>query len=620
MLLLAALIRRSRIGAGRTATTGSYSTWLAPSFATAVVLAACNDVPANEGAGGSGDTGGGGSCISVTWADPDEAQTVALDFTAAMPVNAQQRTLCSGDTHYYLLDPPCEGWVQVYLRGDTGSVFDNDDHDMDLLLTEDYTGMSIGDVHESKGHGTDVTMFEAIHAKVDAGDPPHRIEVSHEAGDDIDYVLETRFFPRGTCAPAGFLCETTNRIEAEETSCLVEPTASCSSTTTTDVALPQVDDGSGLVDGWIVYVAPDEVVNVHNPRSSELAFIESRCEDACADEWGTNDDITANCTVSSGFEEPRVVDTDSHPAQDLVAAADEDGSGVFTGQSLSCNLMTSCCEEFDEDLCPASPQRDTPATAQLARGEEYRLAIGGASEVEIDTNAGTWTSGLTGEVGFSLCPGGNQQGPCPFYLGSVEIEATATPTITLDCPDGSQRSEQLSDLEVTLLQPGFGIDAQGNDSKGFPAGGLVLEASATIGGKTYRERGASNLVALLTASPTSLGVAGAPVSFMVDCGAHTGRVDLTFDIEEATSGAVLEEPPSLSITTPAQVTCGQTTNLTANASDPDGDLDGVRWYVDDVLLASSVSSLVFTTGHTLRAVATDDRGAATTDEIQITCL
>ena len=580
----------------------------------------CNEVPANADAGGSGDTGGGSSCASVTWADADEALVLELDFTTAIPADAQERTLCSGDTHYYLLDPPCEGWVQVYLRGATGSAFDNDDHDMDLLLTEDYAGMSFGTVHESKGHGADVTQFEAIHAKVEAGDPAHRIEVSHEAGDDIDYVLETRFFPRGTCAPAGFLCEATNRIEAEETSCLVEPTPSCSSTSTNDVTLPRVDDGTGLVDGWIVYVAPDEVTNVHNPRSSELAFIESRCEDACADEWATNDDVTANCTVTNGFEDPRVVDTDSHPAENLIAQGDEDGSGIFMGQSLSCNLATTCCEDFDEDICPASLERDTTATLQLGRGEEYRLAIAGASEVEINTNAGTWTSGLAGEVGFSLCPDGNQQAPCPFYLGSAEVEATATPTITLDCPDGSQRSEQMTDLEISLLQPAFGIDGQNNNTKGFPAGGLVLEASATVGGKTYRERGATNLVALLTASPTSFSVSGAPVSFMVDCGAHTERVDLTFDLEEASSGAVLEEPPTLTITTPSQVTCGQTTNLTANASDPDGDLDTVRWYVDDVLLAPTVSSLVFTEAHTLRAVARDDRGATTTDEIQISCL
>jgi hypothetical protein len=49
------------------------------------------------------------------------------------------------------------------------------------------------------------------------------------------------------------------------------------------------------------------------------------------------------------------------------------------------------------------------------------------------------------------------------------------------------------------------------------------------------------------------------------------------------------------------------------------DLVSVRWYVDDVLMSASTTSLAFTAAQELRAVATDARGARTTATKTIAC-
>jgi hypothetical protein len=60
--------------------------------------------------------------------------------------------------------------------------------------------------------------------------------------------------------------------------------------------------------------------------------------------------------------------------------------------------------------------------------------------------------------------------------------------------------------------------------------------------------------------------------------------------------------------------------LTSTAAEPDSDLASVRWTVDHVLIAPSVTTLPMTGPHTLRAVARDARGAATTATKSVTCL
>ena len=75
----------------------------------------------------------------------------------------------------------------------------------------------------------------------------------------------------------------------------------------------------------------------------------------------------------------------------------------------------------------------------------------------------------------------------------------------------------------------------------------------------------------------------------------------------------------IAITTPSTVSCGTSTALTATASDPDGDLASVRWFVDGVLMAPTTTSMVFTGTHELRAVARDARGGATTAKKVVSC-
>lgn len=468
-------------------------------------------------------------------------------------------------------------------------------------------------MHESRG-GPGSEFLEIISAQVDAADgTPHRIEIQHITGNDLEYELEARFLPRGTCLPSSFLCEASStRLTASEQSCTTEPQPSCT-TTQTSVDLPSV----GAVDGWEVHATAKEVRNVNNPSSTELALLEARCEDACEDEWASQPEVTATCSTSGAFTSVTFHEANAIATDNVVAGSQAFGENIFTGQSLGCKLATTCCEEFDEHVCHTKYDRVTPGPSLLGSGEEYRFAIGGASEVQIDTNAGSWTAPLTGTVGFSLCPEGNASGACPFYLGSAEVSTTTTPTISVDCPDGSQRSETLSSLVAGITQPAFGVDAQGNALKGFPVRGLSLEANASIGGSSYGARGVPDVNVVMTADASSFSLTNAPVQFMVDCGQHTAAVDLTFDI--VSSGTALDRPPAITIDIPSEVTCPSTVSLASTASDPDGDYDRVRWYIDDKLMAPSVSSITMTDDHVFRAVAFDDRGAATTAEASVTC-
>ena len=202
-------------------------------------------------------------------------------------------------------------------------------------------------------------------------------------------------------------------------------------------------------------------------------------------------------------------------------------------------------------------------------------------------------------------------------LGQLKSARPRPPTISVNCPDGSQRSETLSSLVAGLTQPAFGIDAQGNALKGFPVRGLSLSASVSIGGNAYDARGVPDVNAIMTASASSFSLTNAPVQFMVDCGQHTAPVDLTFDI--VSTGTALDGPPTITIDIPSEVTCPSTVSLDSTTSDPDNDVDRVRWYIDDKLMAPSTTSITMTDDHVFRAVVFDSRGAATTAESSVTC-
>ncbi len=71
---------------------------------------------------------------------------------------------------------------------------------------------------------------------------------------------------------------------------------------------------------------------------------------------------------------------------------------------------------------------------------------------------------------------------------------------------------------------------------------------------------------------------------------------------------------------PNKLSCPGPLTLSATTSDPDGDVADVRWYLEEKLIESSVTSIDFTQNATVRAVATDARGAATSAEKAISCL
>jgi hypothetical protein len=81
---------------------------------------------------------------------------------------------------------------------------------------------------------------------------------------------------------------------------------------------------------------------------------------------------------------------------------------------------------------PAGPP---PRLAPAGAGEEYRVGLGSGSKVGIVTSVGTYTSALSGSIGYSFCPEGSATEACP--LDGVLIDrdvrvVTFTDTRTLE--------------------------------------------------------------------------------------------------------------------------------------------------------------------------------------------
>lgn len=259
----------------------------------------------------------------------------------------------------------------------------------------------------------------------------------------------------------------------------------------------------------------------------------------------------------------------------------------------------------------------------LGAGEEYRVALGTAtSKVQVITSVGTYTARLTGSIGYSYCKGGSASAPCPFYVGSLDALAASSVTPTMQCADGTTSTKTISNLVTKLAQPAFGIAAQGSSStnKGFPPGALVFESAFDIGSAHYTTRRPNTANVVMTASGATYSASNLDVSLKVPCNKSTATVTVRYTIGAPTGGAALGKPPTVTINVPSSVTCGVPTTLAATVNDPDGDLDTTRWYVDGVLLAPSTSVMIFTTGHTLEAVARDERGATTTAKKVVQCL
>lgn len=358
--------------------------------------------------------------------------------------------------------------------------------------------------------------------------------------DSIEFT-SNEFDDAGNICPIGmyaWTCEATQVLIATETSCTAEPqSGSCNSTQQTGVSLPGVSEGMLSYDGWVIHSPAGAIVDEGDPSTEELEWLEARCVEACEMEWEHEPAIQANCSASGAFETPYVVDNPSLGAFTLTRPEGLDGSGPFMGESLTCNLDDSCCLEFDEALCIAKPRRVTRARDPLHAGEEFVVDVDWMVSV-VNSTSGMVADNtrLTGTVGYSFCTDGNASAPCPFYVGSIELDAA-------------------SDLDV-------GVEC--------PAGGM-------------------------------------------------GTVSGVFKLELDVGGSTVASPPSVTITSPSTISCPGTLSLSATVTDPDSDASSLRWYIDDVLMSSGTTSITMTEGHTLRAVARDARGAATTATHAVAC-
>lgn len=451
--------------------------------------------------------------------------------------------------------------------------------------------------------------------------------LAHDAMiDSIEFTHDPLDPPDARCGRqmASWRCEAAGTLEILEASCDTEPTPSCASGAqqTNPVPLPSVPstgDDPGFV-GWVVHTPSGWVADPSNPTAAEREVVRQLCTEACTLEWSDDPDIdTSACHELGAFEAIAWQSVDGPGPVRRIPDSAQHGAGIFDGEQLTCALEGDCCEVFDEQICAARATRPTPASAPVARAEEYRAALGGpGSQITFTTPNDAQSMPVAGTAGYAFCPEGDTGTTCPFYLGSLDVENTAPVTLADTCPDGTPLSVELSTLGLELVQPAFGIASAVSYEKAMPRGSLHVFAEFVVNGRRYGIRAVNGeeVVSMTATRLQGLEVDGATVRFDVPCGLGTLPVTASIDLDTA---ELLDHPPSLTIDTPDELTCPGTLLLDATVSDPELDLHSVRWYVDDVLLAPDLLSLPMTQPHTLRAVARDARGATTTATKTIAC-
>ncbi len=424
---------------------------------------------------------------------------------------------------------------------------------------------------------------------------------------------------------SGWNCEAKSSLDVTETSCSDAPQWNGCDPGDVDenpVDLPEVDDGqSGTFPGWVANIPKGWIQDPQNPTQDEIDDIKARCVAACELEWSDNPNVEAECEAAN-FETPTLRETPAIPVRARIPNADADGSGLFTRESLACDLRTDCCEQFDEDLCAARPgDRATTASAPLGRGEEWVVSLEGAMKADSSYATATAEADLVGLMGYSFCAAGNDDDPCPFYVGSFELDLTESLELELEC-DSQQVAHEIEALSIQLVQPAFGIQQEDTSSIGLPRGALLLDADLIIDGLHYRTVSSTEHALYLEARSNLVEIDGLTDGFVLEfslpCNGEVADVQVWFDLE---SSATLESPPSVGVTVSDQYLCPATITLTANSSDPDSDLEGVRWMLDDTLIAPGTSQVQFWAPPTIfKAIARDERGATTTDTKVVSCL
>lgn len=464
--------------------------------------------------------------------------------------------------------------------------------------------------------GFDPSTLNAVRVRFPGSPEFHRALV-----DSIEFTRDPDDMAPQACPQSrtDWNCVASGTLVATETSCGAEPTPTCNAgaVVTTALALPWVDDGAGGGhSGWVVHVPRGWVDDPSAPTLTELDGIVDECIAACELEWSDDPDVSANCAAAGAFTVPTLRNMNGLGPVHMIPTDREQGAGLFAAEELDCNLEGDCCLEFDEDICAARSTRSTAAREALQRGEEIRVNIGtSASKATFISPSGSVSTPVLGSAGYSLCA--DDSTTCPFYVGSLSLTATNAITVTDTCADSSPFSAVVTDLDIELLQPAFGIQAYGTLQQALPEGSLHLLGYISVNGMDYSVRAINEDPVFLTAGPGGFFAGDLAVMLDAPCGGST--LPITLLIELRSAGTPSARPPTIEITTPTQVSCPGALVLHHDASDPDGDLASVRWYVDDVLISSAISTLPFTTSHVLRAVARDSRGATTAATKTVTC-
>ena len=420
-----------------------------------------------------------------------------------------------------------------------------------------------------------------------------------------------------------WVCPATVTLAATRSSCTMEPIgAECPANgeQVDPMDLPIVGSPPGPVEGWHVFTPPGEIDRPLAPTSRELASLEARCVAACEAHFAGDAAIAVNCGDLGAFDAPQPFYDRAAGPYNLLLPDQQHGEGLFTGQSLACELDSTCCTSFDEDICATVADRPTPANDLLAVGQEYKVALGSTSTIQVITDQGTYTSGLTGNTGYSFCRDGNAVTPCPFYLGSFEALATSALTATMTCADNTTARARLSNLVIKLSQPALGIAEEGTSSKGFPKGALIFESAFDVGGQHFTARRPATENVIITANAATFDATDLTVALRVPCNSSTAAITVKVTARDpgVTAGA-LGAPPVVANTTAATGACGASRALTTTVSDPDGDAEPVRWRVDGLWMAPGTNAMVVSAAHVLDAVVRDARGATTTARKEVSC-
>ncbi len=451
---------------------------------------------------------------------------------------------------------------------------------------------------------------------------PESTDVSRVLIDTIELTASTldTLADCGSFA-AAWQCQVDDLV-VTETACSDEPTPTCDTAdiTTTTLLAPLVEPpGDDDYRGWYVQTPPGAIVDPEDPTAAELAHVLARCVWACELEYAANPDVAANCSAASAFLDPVFTTFDAHASRYDIPEAYANGAGLYSGESLACDLRTDCCEAFDDDLCAARPVRVTEARQAVGRNEDWLYGVDGVLILESSFAAEPIVADLTGSIGGSLCPAGNATAACPIYIGSADIELVEPVTLALSC-DGQTINHTLDSLQLSLAQPAFGIQSHNYpDWSAFPPGGLVFEAHTVVDDLEFdtllpNDHGASMMFNAGWATLPYYG--NFEVTFDLPCNGEMADIEASFGLV-ATSW--IGSPPTGSITVPSTVTCPSTRALTTTGSDAQNDVVSVRWKVDGVLLAAGVTSMPFTRAHTLQAIVRDSRGATKTLTKSVTC-